>query len=111
MKWKTGIVLIILLSAAGCSPKIYRPPALGAEYQLDRGMPSAKKPSHLFDRRMERKMREKGMLPEKKSPPATPVTTKTTETQPDSAKVATPAAPKIRDSAAEKPAIVPESQE
>lgn len=50
------------LLVAGCSPKIYKPPALGAEYQFDRGLPHAKKPSRLFSRRMQKDLTKKGMF-------------------------------------------------
>src|SRR5690242_2525454 len=49
------------LAACNSSKQIYHPPALGAEYQFDRGMPAAKHPHQLFDKRTEKYMQEQGM--------------------------------------------------
>lgn len=59
---KTSVILPVALTGVmeACSPRIYRPPALGAEYQFDRGLPPAKKPSHLFDKKMEKDLAAKG---------------------------------------------------
>ncbi len=64
---KTGAEIFLLLflffflAACNTSRQIYHPPALGAEYQFDRGMPAAKHPHQLFDRRTEKYMQEQGM--------------------------------------------------
>lgn len=83
----------MVLFTAGCSPKIYRPPALGAEYQFDRGLPPAKKPSHLFDPKAEKDLIEKGMLPGARSadrPRKAAVAAPKTTATPDSASKAAP---------------------
>lgn len=64
---KNGILISIaafywVSFLAACSPRIYRPPALGAEYQFDRGMPAAKHPSTLFDKKMNKDLEEEGIL-------------------------------------------------
>lgn len=56
-----------ILMLAACSPRIYRPPALGAEYQFDRGLPRAKHPSTLFGKEMNKDLEEKGII-QKSSP-------------------------------------------
>lgn len=67
-------LLFFALFLAACSPRIYRPPALGAEYQFDRGMPPTKHPSTLFDKKTTKDLEEKGILGNNTSPrAATPV--------------------------------------
>ena len=50
-----------VLSITACSPRIYRPPALGAEYRFDEGLKPSKHPSHLFDKKMEKDLQKNGM--------------------------------------------------
>lgn len=71
--FKNGFFLVgIFILIQACSPKIYRPPAMGAEYQFDRGLPPAKHPSSLFDKGMEEYLEKKGVLktPSKHASPA-----------------------------------------
>lgn len=56
------LLFFFMLLLAACSPRIYRPPALGAEYQFDRGMPPAKHPSTLFDKKTTKDLEEKGIF-------------------------------------------------
>lgn len=55
------ILLSVALFLAACSPKIYRPPALGAEYQFDRGLPPEKHTNKLFDKKMQAYLQEQGI--------------------------------------------------
>ena len=51
-----------MAALGSCSPRIYRPPALGAEYQFDRGLPAAKKSSSLFGKKAEKALSRQGVL-------------------------------------------------
>lgn len=54
-------LLCSFLLLEACSRKIYRPPALGAEYQFDRGLPPAKHKSRLFDKGMQEYLEKRGI--------------------------------------------------
>src|SRR5690625_1946467 len=60
--FRVVFVITVLSLIAACSPKFYRPPALGAEYQVDRGLPPEKNPSSLFGKKMEKDLTQKGIL-------------------------------------------------
>ena|SRR5690625_3602155 len=60
--FRAVFVITVLSLIAACSPKFYRPPALGAEYQVDRGLPPEKNPSSLFGKKMEKDLTQKGIL-------------------------------------------------
>lgn len=87
------LLFFFMLLLAACSPRIYRPPALGAEYQFDRGMPPAKHPSTLFDKKTTKDLEEKGILDASSSKPsAAPPAAK----RDSSARSAAPAADSIQ---------------
>ena len=60
--------------AAGCAPRIYRPPRLGAEYRFDEGLPPKKPKQELFSPDMKREMEASGQAPQSVNiaGPATP---------------------------------------
>lgn len=55
-------MISLIVPLASCSPRIYRPPALGAEYRFDEGLKSSKHRSHLFDKKTRKALQEKGIL-------------------------------------------------
>jgi|GEM_PF-6995769 hypothetical protein len=61
----------VCLLTAACSPRIYRPPALGAEYRFDEGLKKPKGgPEELFDPKMRDYLRKKGIQGKTTAPPA-----------------------------------------
>lgn len=52
--------IAVLAIIAACSPKIYRPPALGAEYRFQEGLRSKKPSQTLFDKNMQRYLEKEG---------------------------------------------------
>lgn len=66
-----GLMAGACLLAAACSPRIYRPPALGAEYRFDEGLKTkGHQAQHLFDPKMRDYLQKKGMQQKTTSPPA-----------------------------------------
>ncbi|SCC15535.1 hypothetical protein GA0116948_10411 [Chitinophaga costaii] len=45
---------------AGCAPKVYHAPAMGAETKFDKGLPKEKHPPHLFNKRERKEMARMG---------------------------------------------------
>lgn len=72
MKYGKTLLLMTgaaLLTAGACSPRIYRPPALGAEYRFDEGLQvKNKRKQQLFDPAMRRDLEKEGKLPAEGKP-------------------------------------------
>ncbi|HEX5551854.1 MAG TPA: hypothetical protein VFX43_01315 [Chitinophagaceae bacterium] len=60
-------LLCPLILLAGCSPRLYQPPPLGAEHRLDEGLRPTKNPSHLFGKDMNKYLQQQGIEGKEKS--------------------------------------------
>lgn len=77
---------LMLALLAACSPRIYRPPALGAEYRFNEKMDPPKHPQALFDKKMTQDLQKQGILGQNAAKPAA-----VSGQKPDSAQATAPA--------------------
>jgi hypothetical protein len=97
------MILGVCLLAA-CSPRIYRPPALGAEYRFDEGLKKPKDgPQHLFDPKMRDYLEKKGIQGKTTTPPAPTHTDSTRRIAADTTNRVTPVSPASKDSSHSAP--------